>query len=120
MEEHGVSREEMLQGLVPTAGLANKACKDPALKSLEDFLKIHKTLEVARGKVVSRWVFCGGPSKGPWSRELAAKKLAPSPPPGFSKSKTTRSLSISYYRNDGFSIKIDRGKGVAFREGGKE
>ena len=120
MEEHGVSREEMLEGLVPTAGLANKACKDPALKALEDFLKIHKTLEVAKGKVVSRWVFCGGPSKGPWSRELAAKKLAPSPPPGFSKSKTTRSLSISYYRNDDLSIKIDRGKGVAVREGGKE
>ena len=99
---------------------ANKGCKDLALKALEDFLKMHKTMEVARGKVMSWWVFCEGPSKGPWSRELAAKKLAPSPPPGFSKSKTTRSRSISYYKNDDFSIKIDRGKGVAFRGGGKE
>ncbi len=83
MEEPGVSREEVLEGLVPTAGAANKGCKDPALKALEDFLKMHKTMEVASGKVVSWWVFCEVPSKGPWSRELAAKKLAPPPPLDF-------------------------------------
>ena len=44
MQEHGVSREEILEGLVPTAGAANKGCKDPVLKALEDFLKMHKTM----------------------------------------------------------------------------
>ncbi len=75
MEDNGISREELLDGLVPTAGGASKGCKDPALKALEDFVKLHKTMEAARGKVVSRWLFFEGPCRESWSRELVAKKL---------------------------------------------
>ena len=43
------------------------------------------------------------------------------PPPHlprrFSKSMATRAVSIPYSKNDDFSIKIDRGKGVPFRGG---
>ena len=75
MEDNGVSREEMLDGLVPSVGAASKSCKDPALKALEDFVKLHKTMEDARGKVESRLLFFEGPCRGSWSRELVAKRF---------------------------------------------
>ena len=79
MEDNGVSREEMLDGLVPTAGAASKSCKDPALKALEDFIKLHKTMEVARGEELcqggSRWTgFAEGLGRGSLlKRDLFAK-----------------------------------------------
>ena len=75
MEEHGLSREEMLEGLVPACGTAGKGCQDPAVKALEDFIKLHKTMEVARGKVLSRWLSFEEPCRESCSRELVAKRL---------------------------------------------
>ena len=54
IEAHGIRREELLEGLVPAVGVGSK-CKDPAVKALEDFLKLHKHMEVARGRAGSGW-----------------------------------------------------------------
>jgi hypothetical protein len=54
IEAHGISREELLETLVPSVGVGSK-WKDPAVKALEDFLKLHKHTKVAGGRAGSGW-----------------------------------------------------------------
>jgi DNA replicative helicase MCM subunit Mcm2 (Cdc46/Mcm family) len=45
VQEDGVSREELLEQLVPLAGA--KVVHDPGVKVIDDFMKLHKKLQVS-------------------------------------------------------------------------
>ena len=81
IEANGISREELLEGLVPAVGAASRR-KDPALKALEDFLKLHKHMQVAGGRAGSGWhrlAIITPPSRCYYSWP-APRKATPLPP----------------------------------------